>query len=117
MRLRDDFLLALLFLELCVFVPLIAGVIGRAAWYGKPKSWSSLIYFLAYLVCLAPILLLAEYKRTIGGKLLQVVELQSIVALFGVAGGCALGTLLYRRGSLVRVIFAFLRKGSLNSSD
>ena len=96
--------LILLFLAFFVFVPLIAGVIGFAAWKGKPTNWDRTMYWAAFVTSLVASGFLMVYAQRMRADvrnwqhLVQLVIFYAGVVLFGVAGGCMVGIFAHKRG-------------------
>jgi hypothetical protein len=96
--------LALLFLAFFVLVPVIAAVIGYAAWKGKPRNWDRTMYGTSFVVSTAASGFLIVYAQRMHADvrnwqhLVQLVLFYVGVVLFGVAGGCMVGIFMYRRG-------------------
>ena len=88
-----------------VMVPLIAAAIGYAAWRGKPTNFSREMYFaVSVVVGGISLFLLLQATRMRGGfltwaHLLQLSCFGLAAVLMGVAGGCMVGVVTYRRTS------------------
>lgn len=87
-----------------VAVPVVVVVIGHAAWFGKPKNWDRSMYLTAFAVSIAVSAFLLVYSQRMQADVrtwrypVQITVLSLGVLLFGVAGGCLVGTFTYRRG-------------------
>jgi FtsH-binding integral membrane protein len=87
-----------------VVVPLIAIVIGRAAWLGKPENWDRSMYWTAFAVSMVAATLLMVYAQRMQADVrtwrypVQMALFWVGVLFFGVALGCGVGIFTYRRG-------------------
>jgi multisubunit Na+/H+ antiporter MnhG subunit len=96
--------LVLLFLAFFVLVPLIAALIGYAAWKGKPRNWDRSMYWTSFVASSAASGFLMVYAQRMRADirnwqhLIQLVLFYVGVVLLGVAGGCMVGIFMYRRG-------------------
>ena len=95
--------LLLLFLAFFVLVPLIAAVIGYAAWKGKPRNWDRAMFWTAFVASIVASGFLMWYAQRMRADVRSWVHLVQLgcfmsgVVLFGVAGGCIVGIFTYRR--------------------
>lgn len=86
-----------------VIVPSIVAAIGYAAWKGKPKDFSREMYWTAFVVAILSSLFVLVYAQRMHADvrtsryLVQVACFCGGALLFGVAGGCMVGILAYRR--------------------
>jgi hypothetical protein len=86
-----------------VVIPLVAAVIGYAAWKGKPKSFGRDMYWTISAVASAAALGLGVYAQRMQADvrtwqyLLQLGCFGLGALLAGVALGCGVGILTYRR--------------------
>jgi hypothetical protein len=91
-----------------VVVPSIAGVIGYAAWKGKPEEFSREMYWTAFAAAGAASLFLMVYAQRMNAYAktwqypFQIACLGLGALLFGVAGGCMVGIFTYRRSPLAQ---------------
>ena len=95
--------LMLLFI-LFVLAPLVAALIARAAWKGKPDNFSREKYIVALVVStiIACVLMVNAHwlqaDITSGKFLVELICFILGAAMFGVAGGCLVGAVVYQRG-------------------
>jgi hypothetical protein len=95
--------LMLLFI-LFVLAPVIAAVIARAAWKGKPDNFTREKYFLMVVVsAIAACVLMInahwlQADITTPKFLIELICFILGAVLFGVAGGCLVGFFVYARG-------------------
>jgi len=95
---------ALLIFTFFVVVPSIAAAIGYAAWKGKPKNFDRQMYWTAFATAIGLSLFLMVFAQrmhadvTTWQYLVQMACFGLGALLFGVAGGCMIGTLTYPRG-------------------
>jgi hypothetical protein len=88
-----------------VMVPSIAAAIGYAAWSGIPRNFNREMYFTAFVLIGGVSVFLLTYAIRMNadirtwGYLWQVSCLGIGTLLFGVAGGCMIGIIAYRRSS------------------
>jgi len=93
----------LLFLAFFVGAPLISVVVGYTAWNGKPKSFDRERYGLSAVSIGVPGVALMAYASRMQADVRtpqyfwQLACFVLAVPLLGVAGGCLLGMLTYRR--------------------
>lgn len=96
---------ALLLFAFLVVVPSIAAGIGYAAWKGKPKNFGRDMYWTAFVAAAAAACFLFVYSQRMNADvrtwqyILEMTLFGLGVVLFGVAAGCMIGILAYRRGS------------------
>jgi hypothetical protein len=96
----------LLLLILFVGVPAIAVAIGYAAWKGKPRSFDRQTFLLVSIPVGAFGIFLMVYAQKMQADvrtwqyILQLACFGLGSLLFGVAGGCGVGVLTYRRDAL-----------------
>ena len=94
--------LMLLFI-LFVLAPLVAAVIARAAWKGKPDNFNREKYIVALVAStiIACVLMVNAHwlqaDITSGKFLVELICFILGAAMFGVAGGCLVGAVVYRR--------------------
>jgi uncharacterized membrane protein len=87
-----------------IIIPLIAGVIGLAAWRGKPKNFSRELYWTAFASAVVSSAFVFSYAIKMHADvrtwqyLLQLSCFGLGVLLIGIASGCAVGIFAYRRG-------------------
>jgi len=95
----------LFFIAFFGVVPVIAAVIGYAAWMGKPKNFGRDMYWTAFIAASAAASFLFVCSQRMKadvrtGEYLVQVGLFSLAVIFsGVATGCMIGIFAYRRGS------------------
>jgi uncharacterized membrane protein len=90
---------------LFIIAPLIAAIIGYAAWKGIPENWDRSMYWTAFVVTIVASILVMAYAvrmhadvRT-GQYIIQILVFAFGAILFGVAGGCMIGIFTYRHGT------------------
>jgi uncharacterized membrane protein len=94
-----------LLLGLLVAIPWITFVISRAAWNGKPKTFSRLNYWIAFIVACGAFGVVFVYAQRMSADVrtpqyvVQTLLMGLAEVLFGVAAGCVISVLTYRRGS------------------
>jgi uncharacterized membrane protein len=88
-----------------VIAPVVAAVIGYAAWKGMPKNWDRSMYWTAFVVAIISSMLVMAYAvrmhadvRT-GQYVIQILMAALGAILFGVAGGCMVGIFTYGHGA------------------
>jgi uncharacterized membrane protein YfcA len=88
-----------------VVVPSISALIGYTAWKGKPKNFSRDMYWTGSVTSLVASGFLMMYAQQMYADVrtwqypVQIVCFGLGVLLFGVGGGCMVGTFTYRRGA------------------
>jgi len=98
----------LLLFALFIGAPLISAVIGYLAWKGKPNTFDRERYGLWAIASGAAGAFLMVYTQRMQADVrtphyfLQLACFAVGVLLLGIAGGCALGTFIYRRGQTIR---------------
>jgi ABC-type Mn2+/Zn2+ transport system permease subunit len=94
----------LLLLAFLVVVPSIAAAIAYAAWKGKPKNFGRDMYWTAFVAAAGAACLLLVCSQRMNADvrtwqyLIEIGLFSLGVVLFGVAAGCMIGILTYRRG-------------------
>jgi hypothetical protein len=89
---------------LLVVAPSISIAIAYAAWKGKPRTFDRGKYFASFVACLAASAFLMIYAQRMHADVrtfhyaIEVALFELGALIFGVAGGCMLGTFTYRPG-------------------
>jgi len=95
----------LLFIAFFVVVPVIAAVIGYAAWIGKPRNFGRDMYWTAFIAATAAAGFLFVYSQRMKADvrtweyLVQIGLFSLAIVFSGIASGCMIGIFAYRRGS------------------
>lgn len=95
--------LMLLFI-LFILAPLIAALIARAAWKGKPANFSREKYFICLVACAIAACVLMMNAHWLQAEITSAQFLVELICfilgavLFGVAGGCLVAFWAYGRG-------------------
>jgi hypothetical protein len=98
----------LLLFTFFVVVPSIAAAIAYAAWKGIPKNFNREMYGMAFFATVSASGFLMVYAQRMQADvrtwqyLLQIACFGLGALLFGVAGGCGVGVVTYRRNSLTK---------------
>jgi NhaP-type Na+/H+ or K+/H+ antiporter len=101
MRVGEVIYLSMFFLV----VPLVVAGIAYAAWRGKPRSWDRSMFFTAFASAGAVSAFLITYAIKMQADVrtsqyaIQVAFFVLGLLLFAIAGGCAVGIFLTKRGS------------------
>jgi FtsH-binding integral membrane protein len=97
-----------LLLGLIIAIPWITYAIGRAAWNGKPKTFSRFNYWLVFIAAIAVLGFVFVYAQRMSADvrtpqyMFQTLLMGLAEVLFGVAAGCFVAIFTFRRGSLVK---------------
>ena len=87
-----------------VLVPVIAALIGWAAWKGKPKGWDRSTYWTAFVASMIASIFLITFAQRMQADVREwqyVVQMAFFglgILLLGVAVGCGVGIFAYQRG-------------------